>query len=220
VAEIQQYVRPQMLYRYRSVMNLDRELEAIEGGYVFCAPYDDLNDPMEGLFSSSRRVRESENYRAFRSAIRDKKAQIGICSFSEVYDHELMWAHYADRFAGICIGYTMSKLLRNMPDNVSFVRMYYNEEVPKVLRSHDLVGNAKMILSYKNHRWLYEREWRMFAPLGPARYGDIGCVARVYLGSRITPDCRGHITRKMTHLNIETREMSIKKYSLSLERCH
>jgi len=28
-------------------------MEAIEEGYLFCAAYRDLNDPMEGLFSSS-----------------------------------------------------------------------------------------------------------------------------------------------------------------------
>ena len=102
MATIKYYVRPQRLYRYRSLKHLEREIDAIEDGYLFCAPYTELNDPMEGLFSSSHLLRESEDYRAIRNAIRENKAQIGMCSFSEVHDHELMWAHYADQFRGIC----------------------------------------------------------------------------------------------------------------------
>jgi hypothetical protein len=56
-----------------------------------------------------------------------------------------MSEHYADQFGGICIAYSLERLLRNLPDNVSFVRMYADEL-------------AKMVLSYKNYRWFYERE--------------------------------------------------------------
>jgi hypothetical protein len=175
---------------------------------------------MEGLFSSTRRLRETERYRAIRTEIRENKAQIGICSFSEVHDHELMWAHYADQFSGICIGYNFSKLLSHLPGDVSFVRMYYNEKVPLVRqRDADPSDLARMILSYKNHRWLYEREWRMFARLGKARYCDTSCVTRVYLGSRITTDHRVQITERMNKIKIPIHEMSIDKYSLTFERC-
>src|SRR5438445_5082204 len=92
MATIESYVRPARLYRYRSIANLDRELGAIEDGYLYCAAYTDLNDPMEGLFSSSKLLRRSEDYRRIRNAIADNKAQIGMCSFSEVHNHELMWA--------------------------------------------------------------------------------------------------------------------------------
>jgi len=105
MANIQYYVQPQRLYRYRSLEKFDREIEAIKERYLYCAPYLDLNDPMEGLFTSSQLLKKSERYREIRRAITDKKAQIGMCSFSEVYDHELMWAHYANQFKGICIAY-------------------------------------------------------------------------------------------------------------------
>jgi Protein of unknown function (DUF2971) len=122
---------------------------------------------MEGLFASSRRLRNTDGYRDVREAIVENKARIGICSFSEVYDHELMWAHYAEEFKGICIGYSFSRLLSHLEDNVEFVRMYYDEKVPTVRHnSEPPLLIAKKILSCKNYRWLYEREWRMFAPLG------------------------------------------------------
>jgi hypothetical protein len=88
--------------RYRSLKKFERELEAIVDGYIYCAAYETLNDPMEGVFRSSTAFRESEDYRQARANIVDNKTQIGLPSFSEVYDHELMWAHYADASAVVC----------------------------------------------------------------------------------------------------------------------
>lgn len=216
MAEIVSYVTPSRLYRYRSLKNLEREIEAIREGYLFCAPYGHLNDPMEGLFSSSARLRQSAKYRTVKNEIVDEKGQIGICSFSEVHDHELMWAHYADQFRGICVAYRFSQLRENLGGENSFVRMFYNEEVPTVhLTNEPTIELAKMVLSYKNYRWLYEREWRMFAQRGKASYGDASCVSRVYLGFRITTEHRRKVKRELKRLGIEVRDMSIKKYSMS-----
>ncbi len=218
MATVKQYVKPQRLYRYRSLRAMGRELSAIRQGYVHCAPFEDLNDPMEGFFSSSRLLREREEYREFRRAIRDRKAQSGICSFSEVYNHELMWAHYADQFQGICIAYSLSRLLANLDKNVSFVRMYYSETEPMVRHTDKSAGQAaKKILSYKNYKWLYEREWRMFAPLGNAYYNDASCITRVYLGSRIDRDKRNQLKDALDELNIGAMDMTIDKYSIAFE---
>jgi hypothetical protein len=218
MAIIQSFIQPPRLYRYRSLREFDREIEAIEDGYLYCAAYRTLNDPMEGLFSSSQNLRESDDYRAVREAIRDNKAQIGMCSFSEVRNHELMWAHYADQFKGICISYNLSTLLKALPGNVNFVRMFYNETVPTIHRSKkDPSHLAKMVLSYKNYRWLYEREWRMFAPLGKASYLGAACVSRVYLGARMTNSDRNRIMDRLKRLNIRTLGMTIDKYSMSFE---
>ncbi len=156
MASVEYYVQPPQLYRYRSLANfanLEREIDAIREGYLHCATYRNLNDPMEGLFSSSQHLRKSSRYHEIRSAISNTKAEIGICSFTEVYDHELMWAHYADQFKGICVAYNFSRLLKNLGTDVSFVRMYYNEKVPKINYTKKTPSHlAKMILSYKNYR--------------------------------------------------------------------
>ncbi len=219
VATINFYGQPPRLYRYRALEHFEREIDAIVNGYVFCSAFTALNDPMEGLFSSSRRLRENEDYRAIRQSIVQNKSQIGMCSFSEVRNHELMWAHYADQFSGVCVSYSFSKLQRFLPDNVSFVRMFYDETEPIVHSTHIAHSDlAKMVLSYKNHRWLYEREWRMFAPeQGNVHYRDTACVTTVYLGSRISEAHRRGITDRLKESGIRTRCMSINKYSISFE---
>ena len=85
---------------------------------------------MEGVYSSSKVFKKSANYRAVRSAISDRKSEIGICSSSETRDQELMWAHYAHQFSGICIEYSLSSLLSLLPKDASFVRMFYDERGP------------------------------------------------------------------------------------------
>ena len=218
MAHVETWVQPRRLYRYRSLANLKREMEAIKKAHLYCSPYRNLNDPMEGLFTSSRLFRKSEKYRTVRNAIRDNKARLGLCSFSEVFDHELMWAHYSNQFTGICVSYSFSSLLKNLPEDISFVRMYYNETVPTVHRtSKDPDELAKMVLSYKNYRWLYEREWRMFADQGAVSYGDVDCVTRVYLGSRISDSDRAQVTKTLDRLRIPTSEMTIDKYFMNFE---
>lgn len=217
-ATIASYVQPRRLYRYRSLADVDREIDAIRNGYLYCSLYKNLNDPMEGLFTSSRLLKKSANYRAVRDAIRDKKTQIGMCSFSEVYDHELMWAHYARQFTGICIAYSLSRLLKHLADDIEFVRMYYDETVPTVHRTNkDPAELAKMVLSYKNYRWLYEREWRMFAPIGKVRYHDAKCVPCVYLGSRVSAKNEKRIKDALNPVGIQTRNMTIDEYLINFE---
>lgn len=218
MAKIKSYVEPRRLYRYRSSEHIDREIASIEGAYLYCAAFGDLNDPMEGLFTSSQSLRGSPNYSAQRNAIRDKKANIGICSFSEVHNHELMWAHYAKEFSGICIAYSLKRLLKGLDPNIRFVRMYYNEEVPVVRNTNkNPTELAKMVLSYKSYRWLYEREWRMFATQGRISYEDVRCVAQVYLGWRMEPDDRERVETALKRLKIKTSDMSIEKYSISFK---
>jgi len=218
VAKIKSYVEPRRLYRYRSPEDLDREIGAIEEAYLYCAVYEDLNDPMEGLFASSQLLRGSEKYHTVRSAIRDSKARIGICSFSEVYNQELMWDHYAKEFRGMCIAYNLPRLLERLDDDIHFVRVYYNERVPIVGKANKSpMEAARMVLSYKNYRWLYEREWRMFATQRKAFYRDTKCVSRVYLGSRMKPEDREQITSRLKRLKIKTSDMFIKKYSITFE---
>ncbi len=215
MAEIRNYVKPRRLYRYRPIEHIQRELEAIEEGYLYCAAYNDMNDPMEGMYAASNRLRNSPVYREFERDILSNKRNLGICSFSEVHSNELMWAHYASRFKGICIEYDLIHLLRRLPNEVDFVRMLYSEEHPNVgltrTGANDL---AKMVLSYKNHRWSYEREWRLFAPQqGKLYYDDQKCVARVYIGAKAL-GARREIERRLRSLHVKMSVMYLNGYSM------
>jgi hypothetical protein len=127
-----------------------------------------------------------------------------------------MWAHYADQFSGICVGYSLSRMLASLGNDVEFVRMYYDEKVPTISHAsaHPTL-TAKRVLSYKNYRWLYEREWRMFATQGKAIYGEAACATHIYLGSRMRQVDRELVIESLKDTEIRISEMSIKKYSIS-----
>jgi Protein of unknown function (DUF2971) len=219
VASIETYVVPRYLYRYRPIARFDREMKAIETGYLYCSNYKAMNDPMEDYYSASKLLERSSDIKATRDAIGSGKRAIGICSFSEVFDHELMWAHYADKFQGICVAYDFFSLRRYLPPDVSFSRVYYNEEAPEVGRSRfarDPNEIAKTILSYKNYRWLYEREWRMFANIGAVEYTNSRCVARVYIGWRVRR--RHEIERRLRLLKIPCKLQKLDGYVMNFER--
>jgi hypothetical protein len=159
IEKIQTYVIPRYLYRYRSLKQFNREINSIKQAYLYCANFIQTNDPMEGFYSESKLLEKTRDIKKVRLAILSGKTMVGMCAFSEVFNHELMWAHYADQFRGVCVAYDFFKLRRHLPDSVSFSRIYYNEEVPKVGLSKQPQNHnetAKEILSYKNYRWLYE----------------------------------------------------------------
>ena len=218
MATIENYVRPKRLYRYRSLEHIDRELNAIEESYLYCSPYIKLNDPMEGRYFSTKRLKSSTKYREIHDEIYSIKARVRICAFSEVYNNELMWAHYANEFGGICIAYDLFDLLTWLPREASFVRIYYNEKPPGVgLTKRPRDELAKMVLSYKNYRWLYEREWRMFATQDKVFYRDPSCVTRVYIGSRIDSGRRDVIEHRLKALKIPSSRMDLRGYSMAFK---
>jgi hypothetical protein len=174
---------PRYLYRYRSLEKseqLDWVISSIANKSLFCSGFKRLNDPMEGSYEASLRLKRLSDYPLIRDRIFGDKMALGVCSFSETNDNSVMWAHYADQFKGVCIEYDFMRLRRLLPDSATFVRVSYNEQ-SIVVSSRDKNDTeiAMKILSSKSHRWLYEREWRLIC----TRVGEEGlsknCIRKV-----------------------------------------
>ena len=184
---------------------------------LFCASYATLNDPVEGFFEPSRMLKKNKSYdlEGFKTKIKERINQIGLCSFSEVRNHELMWAHYANQYRGICIEYDFGLLRKNLPKEILFARMTYNERAIVIGNATRLPDeSARRALSQKNYRWLYEREWRMFGPQGPVSYRDVKVIKYVYMGFRVSEDHIKQIKSRLSAINIKTRLMKIENYSI------
>ena len=222
MAQVRTIIEPRYLYRYRSVSGserLSRELSAIRDAKLWCSHFESLNDPMEGSYEASVKLRTNPDYKRIEGRIFGAKNAIGICSFSETNDHELMWAHYADQFAGICIEYFLPRLLSALDDDIEFVRLNYVEKsirvYPKMSNDADL---AKRILSTKSHRWLYEREWRMFSSRsGLQRFNGTECISCIYIGNRISDSSREAVLETARDTGIRCKIMSIDGYSIGFK---
>jgi len=222
LARIENYSRPLKLYRYRPLSDttFDRELHAICEKYVFCTHIKQMNDPMEGSHRESALFQKFRSYESRVAEIDVVKDMLGIASFSEVFDHEPMWAHYASNFTGICVAYSFQKLMKQLPDEYEFIRMTYSEKPPILLWSKKgASANAKLALSTKTLRWMNEREWRLVrSSAGKAKYETTNCVTHVYLGSRIAAEHRKKLRQALENMNIPVSEKEIEKYAISFRK--
>lgn len=229
MAAIVTYARPLLLYRYRSLSarpgddarradpaRLTREIGALLDDAIYCPTYAQLNDPMEGFYRASVKARGHSDYEAFVARVRNEKLGLGIASLSETWHNELMWAHYADGFRGICIAYFVPKLLTGLDEHAALARVAYGDR-PHFLNLASLRNEderARAILSTKNLKWSYEREWRLFsAQPGAAAHGP-GVVSKVYLGMRMAKEDRAVIRRRLAGTGIDVVSTSVDGYSV------
>ncbi|MER8689902.1 DUF2971 domain-containing protein [Mesorhizobium sp. M1136] len=228
MAEIEIYSTPRRLYRYRSLMKADgkssveRELDAIINSYILCPTFSEMNDPMEGLLSPSKIFKNDlEIFEVKSKQISTAMSKLGIASFSETYNHEPMWSHYAGQFNGICVAYDFKKLLSSLQTG-AFVRMNYSEQAPILDTSSFRPDQmARVALSTKNHRWMTEREWRLFAPSrGPVTYREASAASAIYIGSRVSSRIRSQIFEilKPSRPTIPIFKMSIDGYQIKFGR--
>ena len=218
MASIQVYAKPRFLYRYRPIKNLHREVEAIERKYIVCSTYKGMNDPMEGLYRATRRVCERDDYDSLVREIRNEKLGLGIASFCEAWDNELMWAHYAEGFRGICVAYSMARLIECLPPGFTLARVVYNDRPYDLdlADQRDRADRARAVLSTKNSRWAYEREWRLFSPCSGEAYYRADAVAHVYLGARFPRADIPQIRRRLETAGLEVRSTQVDGYCVEM----
>jgi len=126
-----------------------------------------------------------------------------VTCFSETYDNELMWAHYADKHRGICVEYDMSKM-ENDP-NISYNKFFtypviYSESRPQIpvvlnrIGKHNYsISEGKYSLSdrylyllTKSKAWKYEQEWRMILPDSKNNIVNFPLISKIFLGVNIS----------------------------------
>lgn len=217
MAKIEIYAKPSNLYRYRPLgAKIDQEIGALLGGYIFCPLLSEMNDPMEGSHRVSQRFAGPLGGRKRQVAVDEALAGTGIASLSEVFDHEPMWAHYADQFRGMCIQYNMNALLKGLGDQVAITRMMYSELEPILLADRSTAAEkARHCLSSKTVRWASEREWRIFREgRGQAAFGREKAIRKIFLGSRVDPGQQRQIVEVGRKLQVPVVGMKVQAYSI------
>lgn len=154
--------------------------------------FQDLNDPFElqPYSLSDRDLRRISV--ALRSHIAVKQ---GLICFSDNWHSPVMWAHYADKHKGICLGFDVPE---PGPDGIISPVSYNTDRLQFVLdHSKDKLGIdgefVRTLMFTKSKEWAYEREWRTLAnlnerdPITGHYYVDFGPqlqLREVILGSR------------------------------------
>jgi hypothetical protein len=135
-------------------------LAALRDRRLKVARIHELNDPFEflGVELSDKK---------FRRALTETKYELsksnGLLCFSKSWGHPMLWAHYADKHRGICLGFDVNgaKL-----EHVSYV----NSRFPKPAKPQSGSFVRKLLYTKFAH-WSYEDEYRLYVSLDDQENG-------------------------------------------------
>jgi hypothetical protein len=167
-----------VLYKYRSLGDWKFVLDIVLNKRLYAAPFQTLNDPMEGRYFYFG----DEVSRQFRRSILERKARWRICSLSATARNTLMWSYYADGHKGVALGVT---ILAGPKRRIQVRQIRYDSEVHIGPGSNRRSPSdvALEILTQKQLAWTHEQEYRAFST---DRFLHVG-VSEIVLGCLIDP---------------------------------
>lgn len=146
-----------LAYKFRSASQIEFVFDILLKRRVYCADWNRLNDPMEGMFATVHRNAERPFVQQAVMGIRDAKRRYKIASLAGTFDCHLLWAHYAGGFDGVAIEV-------DLPDNDPAIRRVDYRGVFAFVDLDNLQDEdraARTILFSKYNEWSYEREIRI-----------------------------------------------------------
>lgn len=243
------------LYQYTKVKHSE---DLINNNLMFMRNLDQLNDPLEGdlkcEFENMIKItldeeifkdvseEEKEIIKSEYKKMEIKKYKIGwdkvketvsIACFSEKYDINPMWAHYADNHKGVCIEYNFweDKLLRDICFPVYYVDKAYNNYIClKILKEFKAKNRLiSQLFLKKGKYWNYEKEWRIVIPnnfksdklnfrwKNRKRYLEFLKPKSVYLGYNINNDDKKYMKSLCRDYDIKIYQMIKDDYGYNLK---
>jgi hypothetical protein len=222
---------PANLYRYRPLDDslIDRELSALQGSFLWSAPFSAMNDPMEAFYElggpadpsiETILARSGKKAGDMYATLKGMTDRFCLVSFAGTHRNLPMWAYYASNFAGMCLEFDTADLFIGDLQREPLRQVTYAENALAPLELAELLGssveNAIIArLTRKRIEWSHEKEWRTLSGEGgPKHYLD-DALRCVFLGPRVKPM---HATRVCTVLDrrpVEVRQGEIRGYDLT-----
>lgn len=191
-----------------------------------------LDNVLDELYEKAVDIKEN----VYIPTLRTFLSKLTVSCFSvSGWDNQLMWSHYANSYAGICIEYDFNQI----KDVIGFIYpVEYTTERPTLsLQDLGVAGfnlgseasvrscepNMGAILSYllaKNVCWNYEKEWRIInvgeenTPL----FIDLPFVKSITFGMNMDPICKQLLWDVCKEKGIECFEIEIGTENYELRR--
>ena len=190
------------LYKFRSLRNVEFTLDILLSERLYCASFEDLNDPLEGIFVWKTSIESalgqvpigvtpvgaSRTLRGTKSVSQmDLFGNSRICSLTATFDDIRLWSHYADGHTGLAIEIDFDE------DDPLLHEVEYVSKLKEF--QFGLLGSprAEEVLRAKADHWKYEHEYRI---VNDTDFVSIaGRITGVYLGLRIAPTIKEAISR-------------------------
>jgi hypothetical protein len=183
-----------LLYKFRSLENLDFTLDILVNERLYCSLYKDLNDPFEGQFQVlaaetplapllGHPNQAKTKYMEASDVWDTQQNPLRICSLSGSMDDVRMWSFYGSSHQGIAIEIDFDCVGLELPLGIT-----YSEDLPRYdeMSLANPYRNPAALLSVKTNHWRYENEYRVFSH---DKYTSIyGAITRVLVGHRADPE--------------------------------
>lgn len=191
-----------------------------------------LDNLLEKMHTTAVEIKDS----TYIPHIRKFLSQLTVSCFSvSGWDNQLMWSHYANSYAGICIEYDFSK----MEEFVGFIYpVNYVKERPtlsmKDIGIKGVISDEEMRIDYgevdmtaifnymlaKNKCWEYENEWRIInvGKENTPVFVNMPYVKSITFGLKIDPICKHLLWDVCQERGIECYEILVDTSDFCLNR--
>lgn len=134
-------------------MKQEHGLNAIKTRKLRISRLTELNDPFELLSADLSSRPQRDALTNFKNQLANKN---GLLCFCRSWHHPILWAHYAESHAGLCLGFDIPD---NLPTNVSYItsRLSWPDTIDESF--------VQRILLTKFAHWSYEDEYRIYTRL-------------------------------------------------------
>ncbi|MDC0598468.1 DUF2971 domain-containing protein [Gammaproteobacteria bacterium] len=180
----------------------------------------ELNDPYEFLGID---LSDKEFRRAFQAGRDEAEKMSGVICFSKSWKNPLMWAHYANKHTGMCLGF-------DVPDEHIIEVEYVSNLLKPVINMNLKYGGLeesyfKKVFNLKFKDWKYEKEVRVLVPKEekhPSGYyfmdfeGNIE-LKEIILGQRCTTtyeDVKNHLHTYKSQIILFKSRIAFTKYEV------
>jgi hypothetical protein len=150
----------------------------------------EANDPFELNLIDSR---DPNRRKIVKMIEKYHNERTGLACFGVVWDNPMMWAHYAEKHTGVCLGFDVEDRLVS---TVEYTDEKIDVEFGAHLPHHGLSGELlNKVLTTKSKAWVLEQERRVLAeletpdPTNGLYYTDFGVqfqLRAVIIGHRCT----------------------------------
>lgn len=169
-------------YKFKSAAQADHIFDLILNQRLFCAPWDVLNDPMEGVFAYSfRGDDEARPAQELAAGVQAELKKLKVCSLARTFDCHLLWSHYANGFNGVAVELELPEKhpeIRPVSYRGVFGQFGYRTDL-------EATEVARKLLFSKYQEWQYEQELRIVSE--SCWFDQHVSVSRVIAGHRLHP---------------------------------
>jgi len=212
------YELPQVLSRVVDSFTIYREAEwfynnSEKYGYDIHIKYSSPQDfYMNGIIDDAKKFSYSMTTRF--NALYETTSKFTMACFSRVHDSVLMWSHYANKHAGVVIGYERDELFDSAKDHCSDVDYRWHQEKLKTLEIagkeiNDMKKYYLRRMFSKHPMWAYEQEYRIVNLDGIRDKRTIApsAIKEIYLGAKISDTDKAKIRALSEGLGIKPKQM-------------